>query len=362
MSNDNKEINNEVNKKNEEKVIQKTPKFYKKFWYSITKFEKYPEMAAQGVPSALGYLCKIMAIFSIVITISITIQLGQIITNSINYIKTELPNFYYKEGNLVFESDNEIIIDKSNEIFGKIIIDTNTTNQGQINKYINSIPNEEKGLILLKENIILKNLLTTGEVTYNYKEAFEQNNITEFTKQDIINFTKGQEMPSLYLSFALIIFIYSFIMYITSTIMDSIILAILGYITAIIAKIKMKFVAIYNMSVYALTLSILLNLLYIIINMFIGFKITYFQVMYTSVAYIYLVAAIFIIKSEFIKKQAELMKILQEQQKQSKINLENTEDEKKENKDVGKEDKKEEKEENEENNNDTGEEPEGSKA
>ena len=35
----------------------------------------------------------------------------------------------------------------------------------------------------------------------------------------------------------------------------------------------------------------------------------YFQVMYVAVATIYLVAAILILKTEFIKKQAELMKI-----------------------------------------------------
>lgn len=46
---------------------------------------------------------------------------------------------------------------------------------------------------------------------------------------------------------------------------------------------------------------------------FIDFKIKYFEVAYTTIAYIYLAAAIFILKDDFIKKMQEVMKIRQEQ-------------------------------------------------
>ena len=76
----------------------------------------------------------------------------------------------------------------------------------------------------------------------------------------------------------------------------------------------MRFLAVFNMSVYALTLSIILNMLYIAVNIFIDFKMDYFQVMYVSVSAIYLVAAIFLLKTEFVKQQAELMKIAEAQE------------------------------------------------
>ena len=41
--------------------------FFKKIWYSVTKIEKYPAMAAEGVGRAISYCCKIMAIIAIVI-------------------------------------------------------------------------------------------------------------------------------------------------------------------------------------------------------------------------------------------------------------------------------------------------------
>ncbi len=353
MSNDEKNDNN--SDLDTSKIEYKRPNFFKKVWYSVTKFEKYPEMAAEGFPNALKYLSAIMSIFAVIISISITIQLYQMIEKGLNYLQNDFPNFSYKDGVLKVESDGPIKIE-SNNILGKVFIDTLTNNQEQVNQYTNSISNEEQGIIILKDKVIIKNLTTKGEMSYNYKDLFTSSNITEFNKQDIIEFTKTKEMLSVYLSFFLVIFIYSFIIYIISTLMDSLILSFLGYLTSLIAKIKMKFVAIYNMAVYALTLSIILNAAYIVINMFTGFRITYFQVMYTSVAYIYLVAAIFIIKSEFIKKQAELIKIIEEQKiHQKEYKEEQPKDNKPEEKDKEEDNNKKKKE-------NDGKEPEGSNA
>ena len=53
--------------KNETKQFKKG--FFKKVWYSVTKIEKYPEMATEGVPRALIYLAKLSIIISIVVSI-----------------------------------------------------------------------------------------------------------------------------------------------------------------------------------------------------------------------------------------------------------------------------------------------------
>lgn len=52
--------------------------FFEKVWYSITKFEKYPELAALGVKKALIYFTEIMAIFSILFTIIVVIYANNI--------------------------------------------------------------------------------------------------------------------------------------------------------------------------------------------------------------------------------------------------------------------------------------------
>lgn len=359
----------------QEEVTELKMGFFKKVWYSITKIEKYPDMAAQGFGRAINYLLKIVAILAIILCLGMVYQTYNLIGEGVNYLKNEFPEFSYIEGKLDIESEDIMKISEQNSITGYTIIDTKTEDEQEINKYINEIQEVGSGLIVLKDKVILKNSAVVGTINYEYKEVFEQIGITQFTKQDVINYANSSKIISLYVSVFLTIFIYSFIMYMLTTLSNAIFLSVFGWITTWIAKIKMRFVATFNMAVYALTLSVILNMIYIAINIFIDFNIEYFQVMYVSVAAIYLVAAIFILKSEFIKKQAELMKIVEAQEivrKELEQEKEKEKEEKQKNKDTDKEEGKEKKKEKEdketkskekkEKDNNIGQEPEGSNA
>ena len=164
---------------------------------------------------------------------------------------------------------------------------------------------------------------------------FEQMGINEFNKQDIVNYVNSSQIISLYASLFLTIFIYAFTMYLLSTISNALVLSLFGYLTSWLARLKIRWVAILNMSIYALTLPILLNAIYIGVNIFTQFNIEYFQVMYLAVAAIYLIAAIFILKDDFIKKQQELLKIIEVQAK-----IKQEKDEKEEKKEDPKEENK----------------------
>ena len=257
-------------------------------------------------------------------------------------------------------------------LIGEVIVDTLTEDENIVNQYINEVIQNGEGVIVLKDRLIVKNSSVGGTINYSYKDTFEQWGIKEFNKQDVINYVKSSGMIKIYASLFLTIFVYSFIMYFLTTISNVVLLSIFGYITTLLARIRMRYVAIFNMSVYAITLSVILNMLYIGVNIFVTFSMEYFQVMYIAVAAIYLVAAIMILKSDFIKKQAELMKIAEteeiikkemEEEKteepENKEKEENNQEHKKEKKqDKNKEDKKE-KRNNEDNLKD---EPEGSEA
>ena len=108
--------------------------------------------------------------------------------------------------------------------------------------------------------------------------------------------------------------LYGFSMNFINTLWYAVVISVIGYFTVLMLKMKMRYVAILNISIYALTLSTLLNILYLLINVFVNFNIEYFSVMYVTIALIYLLAVIFIIKSELIKKQVELMKIMETEQ------------------------------------------------
>lgn len=372
---ENKEEIKETKNNSEQKEDKKTddnkeqmPKdkkdgFFKKLWNSITKIEKYPEMAAQGLGKAFTYICKVVAILAIILCLGMIYQAYQMLQEGISYLQNEFPEFSYKDGILTVNSETPITISAEDSYVGETIIDTITEDKEMINKYIKQVEDYGDGIIVLKDRVIVKNGAITGTIEYEYKQMLEQMGINEFQKQDVINYINSPQILNIYVSIFITIFVYSFAMYLLTTLSNAVFLAVFGYLTTWIAKIRMRFVAVFNMAIYSLTLSTMLNMMYIAINIFIPFNMEYFQVMYVTVAAIYLIAAIFLLKSEYIKRQVELMKIAEAQEivrkeleeKEQEEENKKREEEKKKRKEK---DKKEEKKEQDK----QGQEPEGSNA
>ena len=91
-------MNKEKDKFNEEGIVN-TPQ-YKKIWYSITKFEKYPEMAAEGVGRAFGYFSLIIFLFSVILAFGLAIKFSNILKNGIEYLDKNFSTIEYKNGEL----------------------------------------------------------------------------------------------------------------------------------------------------------------------------------------------------------------------------------------------------------------------
>lgn len=207
--------------------------FFKKIWYSITKFEKYPELAALGVKKALIYFTELIVIFCVIYT-----------------------------GSYVYYVQNVATFEEENLSFSQKVIKT-----------------------MIKE-------------TENENEPID----------------KALEIAENYSGYAMVgsLFISSFISFFVAIILDVFTLSVFGLFTCLIAKIKMNYKAVFNMSIYAITLSLMLRTIYVAVTMLTSFEIKYFDVMYIAVAYISLAAAIFLIKSDVIKQHLELMKIIEE--------------------------------------------------
>ena len=332
---------NTIEEKKEEYKEVKGMGFFKKVKYSIFNIEKYPEMATEGIGNTLSYIAKLVMILAVVLSVWTLYQTYQMINEGTSYLENEFPDFSYSDGTLTVDSEEAIIIE--NEQFGKIIVDTNTDSEETINQYLNQINEYGTGALVLKNRAVLKNITMIGEVSYNYQESFNSINLIEFSKQDVVNYVQNGEINSLYFSVFISLFIYSFAMYFINTLWYAIIIGIVGYFTMWMLKMKMRFVAVFNMANYALTLSTILNIIYLIINMLFNFTIEYFSIMYITVATIYLLAAIFILKTDLIKKQEEVMKIVEAQQIVKKELEEQEKEDKKEKEERKKEDKKEEK-------------------
>lgn len=179
----------------------------------------------------------------------------------------------------------------------------------------NEISNSDNGIIVLKNRIIIKSSLSNNLTEIDYKTISEKYNITNISKDEIINLLSSKEM---YISIAIFFakaILYMFIIYFSTVLIDILLLVVLTYIVTRIAGLRLKHTAVYNIAAYSLTLPIILNILYFIVNSLTGFTIKYFQVMYTAIASIYIITAILMIKSDVIKKQLELNRIIEEQER-----------------------------------------------
>ena len=351
----------EAENKKTEKEEKMNKGFFKKIWYSINKIEKYPELSAEGLGRAIIYLMTLVLIIGAISSFATVYRTSLKVKEVAKYIDEKIPELTYKEDTLQVGAE-EAIIDE-NENFGKIIVDTKTDDQQQINQYIEETSDEENAVIILKNKLMLKQSGTNGTTDYSYKDLFGQMGITEFNKQSLLDYLNGNGIMNLYFSLFASLLIYSFVIYLINILFYIIIISIFGYLATMILKLKIRYVAIFNMAIYAITLPALLNIIYIAINAFYPYQISYFEVLYALIASIYIMAAIFILKTEFNKKQGEVQKIVEVEKQIKEENKEENKEEKRE-KPESKKDKKKKEEQNkeQEDKDNDGEEPEGSNA
>lgn len=286
--------------------------FYKVALTSIKDFDRYQEFATEDIQRGIKYFLKLILIFSIVLAIAITVKVGMSVNHGITALKDENLTITFQNNQLSVNNGDSIIIDNEKDFPGIIIIDTSETDENKWEEYNKKIGLYENGILILKDKILLKNSMIDTQISQTYEEIAKQYNIGDFTKDEVIEKITKQQW-TIYLSLWITLCISFFIIYMTYSLLDCIIPILMGYFIARIMGLKLKLGSLFNITVHALTLPILLNVVYMIVNLFTGFYIEYFYIMYTAILYIYLVTAIILIRSNLIKQQMELMKIIEEQ-------------------------------------------------
>lgn len=352
------------NGENEYNIKKMKKGFFKKVWYSVFKLERYGEMSAEGLFRALSYLIKLTLIVTLIITIGTISQILQLKDKGEKFLNEQIGNFTYKEGILQLEDNTPIRAPSST--FGEVVVDVNTESEEEINQYINSLK-ENRGIIILKDKVLIRGIANKGTISYNYKSVLDDLNIKEANKETVLNYFNFQNLWQIYIVIIGIFFIYTLINTLLPFIFDAVLLSIVGFVATLVAKIRIRYVAIFNLAIYSMTLSIILYALYIVVNLITKFNITYFQVMYISVAAIYIIAAILLIKSDFLARQVQVsstMTVKKQEEKEQENEEENkdSEDDKKDKKENPDEDEKNKKDTSKGTKKGRGEEPEGSQA
>ena len=292
--------------------------FWKKLKTSIFGLEEYQKLAAQRLGKTVGYLAKLMFIFAFIVIV-ITCRFGTALNQAKQYVENEISDIYFENNILKVtpkgQMQESIVVEDEKTLNGKLIIDTQDLTQEQINSYIEDAKGYQNGIVILKDKIVFKTAMTAIPTTISLQDIATQYNIVKLDKQDILNMVSGNNIYVIYGVFLIIMCIYLLIIYLSTVLIDAILYSFLGYITGMFSKLRLKYSACYNIAVHALTLPIILNLVYMVINILTGYTIQYFDIMYMAVTSIYIITAVLMIKSDMIKKQIELSKIITEQEK-----------------------------------------------
>lgn len=289
---DKEEHTNDLNSQEEEKI--KIP-FYKRIWYAISKPSKYLELINDGVIVTIKYLFLLVFICSAIYSISASILTDKLYSQGYSYLEENLPNATYSEG--VLTSDNEEIVILENDFVtgmlgGNVIIAVNITDEEVINGYLESF-GEDIGYVLVSEKIKVANLEEEySEYTYKeFTEKFFGEEITFFSTDTLLAEIQSYNIgiTSIYLQTIIVTWISYFLLFQ----IYALIITIFIFIISKIMKLGYTFKNIFEISIYGLTLSVIITFIYAIQYMFTGFSFAYFNSIIIAIATMYAASVVY---------------------------------------------------------------------
>lgn len=275
--------------------------FFKRVKMSVFDFDKYHIIASEGLGRAMMYLVKLILIFALVISGATIIRFSQLLDKATEYLSNNVPNFYFENNQFVLDSSEDVKIE-NHEYTDFLIILTNseTYSEDEIRNFDGIV------LTFTKNNVLFKQQNSTSIITQSYEELNNTIDISQINKDYLVNMASGENAYTILANIFAVIFISTFLTYFLTAILDTIALSLLGFIVSRLIRVPFKYGALYSLSISAITLPVILNGIYMIVNMFTGFVIPYFQIMYTLISYVYLIAALLIMRSEIMKKKVQI--------------------------------------------------------
>lgn len=272
--------------------------FFKRVKTAVLKFDEYEKFLIEDMKKAFGYFFKIIAVFALIFTIACIYKVNTESEKIVQILENEFPDFSISNNELQLK-DTEKFEYYFDKLDFAVIIEDETI---KTTDYQNCI-------YLLKDKIIIKYDEDLKEITYKNAQ------LNNATKQSIINTYKEQNKFIIYGMMSLTMFTLSFAIYTIIFLLDVVTLSIIGLIISSLIKTKFKFKHIFKISIYAMTLPIILYLLYAVANIVWGTTIKYFEIGYDAISYIYIITVLLMMKSDIIKNMQELQKVMNEQKK-----------------------------------------------
>lgn len=291
---------------NENKKIN----FFERVKIAVTKLENYNIFLEERISVVVKYFFILVLILSAILGVVQTYSFMKAIHRGYQYIKNELPDFSYtSDGTLIF---SEKVNSYDKQLDFNMIADTSEgIDDEKIQQYKESI--NSLGAILLKDKFIY--IDGNNEISYKYQDIIAEYQIDSLDKSKLIEKIDSIGMVGIASTIFLALTITVYIINSISIFMDWLIITLFAYCVSRICRINMTLKQVFNISIYALTLSIILSLIYNIAYHLVGFYTDYFRIVYLLIAYVYVTAAILMIKSDYIKQQVEVEKIVKDEKK-----------------------------------------------
>lgn len=245
---------------------------------SIKNFDSYKEVSEYNLSSSFKYFFILILVYSILATIGITYITREKMSKAQDFIKNEVQALSYSDGKLSINND-----EYSSYYGDYIIIDTSdNANIDNINNNAQMVFTKEHFYIRTEQNI----------VKLSYQSFFNQN----IEKNVLIEAFDVNKYTAIIIIISLI---GAFIVLSISTLLDILVIALIGFILSrITGNNKIRYKNTFNMAVHAITLSVILGMVYFLVNIFTGFYVKYFSTMYTLLATIYIVTAILLLNAD----------------------------------------------------------------
>lgn len=263
--------------------MEKTKKigFFKRFKMAIFELENYIDFLNEKLSKSLVFSLKLVVLLSLIMAISNVIFVYAKYHSPDNYLNEVIPEFTYENSELK--------------------IDENETKS-----------DEKKQMAQIMKQVVPSVTNILGEGTY--------------TRSDLIHYVQDNQRTIV--SFGVTaIFIENILDLYIMWLMVAVLTSFIGWVALIFLRIKMKYSKLFTLSIYASTLSIILTVIYTMLNAFCGVYIEMFDYLSILIAYIYITAVIYMIRSDLIKQQIELIRIANVQAEEKEREQEQEDDE-----------------------------------
>lgn len=279
--------------------------FFKRLLFSIAKPSKYDEMIKLGLKKSIKYFVGLISIMALILSLAGTYIQSVEVQKIGKYVDENIPEFKVeniaKEGEeanykLNIENSESIILDNQdfiNTFKSTVVVNINMTEKQAIQEYYDIATDNNICTVFLEDKCIMisskynpeNENQKEGITEYTYSEVLNKigPDFTELKKNDLIGFFNNISFTYYIITY----FVSYFIILLVIFALDVMVLAIAAKIISKILKKDINIKRIFSLSIYSLTLPIILYIIYLIINYFARLNIGYINIINMMIAFIY---------------------------------------------------------------------------